>query len=459
MTFGSYPQTIKGTDRTPIEWIVLDYDEANHKALLLSKYGLEAKPYNTEWAIVTWETCTLRSWLNNDFLNKAFSAEEQSAILTTAVDNSAGQGYSGWSTDGGNNTQDKIFLLSYAEANRYLGVKYWKDDDGNNTKSRVAPTNYAIKTGADTNSGKKTSDGTPAGWWWLRSPGTSQDRAADVISGGSLRSSRVYFVDGVIRPAFWLNLDCSNQENTSKPAASGTAESTASSTAEPNAAKKISMTLGDVITFGTYPQTAAGTDSMPIEWIVLDYDEANHKALLLSKYGLEAKTYNNNPEYTVVTWEICSLRAWLNNDFLNKAFSVKEQSAILTTEVDNSISQGYSEWHTDGGNNTQDKIFLLSCAEANRYLNVKYWEDDDGKNTKSRVAPTEYALQNGAWASYSDQTADGKPAGCWWLRSPGLLRINAALVVNSGSLYYYNVGSDLGVVRPAFWLNLDSGIF
>ena len=84
VTFGRYPQTAEGTDQTPIEWIVLDYDEKENKALLLSKYGLDVKPYNTEWTGITWEKCTLRTWLNGEFLNKAFSAGEQSAILMTA---------------------------------------------------------------------------------------------------------------------------------------------------------------------------------------------------------------------------------------------------------------------------------------------------------------------------------------------------------------------------------------
>ena len=143
--FGIYPQTKKGTDQTPIEWIVLDYDETNHKALLISKYGLDAVPYNKKYKEITWEQCTLRAWLNGKFLKKAFSAKERTAILITDVDNSSGQGYSKWNTNGGNNTQDRVFLLSYAEANRYLAVTY---DDSNNTKSRVTPTAYAIAQGA-----------------------------------------------------------------------------------------------------------------------------------------------------------------------------------------------------------------------------------------------------------------------------------------------------------------------
>ena len=118
VTFGTYPQTKAGNDATPIEWLVLARD--GNKALLISRYGLDAQPYNIVYTDVTWENCTLRTWLNWTFYNKAFSSAEQSAILTTNVDNSKKQCYSGYSTDGGNNTQDKVFLLSYAEANKSI---------------------------------------------------------------------------------------------------------------------------------------------------------------------------------------------------------------------------------------------------------------------------------------------------------------------------------------------------
>ena len=142
VTFGEYPQTTAGEDMTPIEWLVLARD--GNKALLISRYGLDAQKYNTINTGVTWEKCTLRTWLNNAFYNKAFNSAEQTAILITNVDNSKNQCYSGWSTSGGNNTQDKVFLLSYAEANKYFGVPY---GNSSNTKSRVAQTAYAIAHG------------------------------------------------------------------------------------------------------------------------------------------------------------------------------------------------------------------------------------------------------------------------------------------------------------------------
>lgn len=209
VTFGSYEQDNNtGNGQEPIEWLVLDYDAANHRVLLLSRYGLDAKPYNTEYADITWEKCTLRTWLNGTFLNKAFTAQEQKGILTTSVDNSKSQGYSSYNTNGGNNTQDKIFLLSYAEANKYFGVQHYSvSGSDNNTKSRVAPTTYAIKQGAYTDSSCKTADGTASGWWWLRSPGNIQHNAARVITGGSLRNRDVGNDGGCVRPALWINLE------------------------------------------------------------------------------------------------------------------------------------------------------------------------------------------------------------------------------------------------------------
>ena len=202
VTFGEYPQTAAGEDMTPIEWLILA--RYGNKALLISRYGLDAQPYNTDFTDVTWETCTLRTWLNGTFYNKAFSSAEQAAILTTDVDNSKNQCYSGWSTNGGKNTQDKVFLLSYAEANKYFGVTY---NNSSNTKSRVAPTAYAIAQGAGKNSSYKTVDGIDAGWWWLRSPGPYPDRAAYVLTDGSLHYSGVRGDSGSVRPALWVNIE------------------------------------------------------------------------------------------------------------------------------------------------------------------------------------------------------------------------------------------------------------
>ncbi len=191
LTFGHYEQDNNlNNGQEPIEWIVLDYDEAEHRALLLSRYGLDAKPYHDKPDNITWEGCTLRSWLNDDFLRTAFTAEEQGALLKTKVDNSKGQG--GLGGDGGNDTEDLLFLLS----DREVFEEYFSDNDSRTCRL----TDYAKEQGAKT-------DPKGAGWWWLRSPGRNQFRAEGVSLGGSRTDRSVNLASCCVRPAFWLNLD------------------------------------------------------------------------------------------------------------------------------------------------------------------------------------------------------------------------------------------------------------
>ncbi len=205
--FGTYQQNTSGEDSTSIEWLVLAYD--SNKALLISCYGLDVQPYNTSFTRVAWETCTMRTWLDNTFMNKAFTEEEKKAILTTMVDNSSSQCYSGCSTNGGNNTQDQIFLLSYAEARKYFGVKYWLDDRGavQNMKAQVTPTAYASAQGAYRSNDNKTEEGDNSGWWWLRSPGNDQSFGLTVSTDGSFYNGRVTFGNVCVRPALWVDLN------------------------------------------------------------------------------------------------------------------------------------------------------------------------------------------------------------------------------------------------------------
>ena len=214
VTFGHYPQTKNGNDSTPIEWAVLARDGS--KALLLSRYGLEAQPYNQVSANVTWEDCTLRAWLNDTFRNRAFTQEEQTAIMLTDVDNSRAQGYSSWATDGGSDTQDMVFLLSYADAQYYFGLVY---GDKNNRMARTSPTPYALARGAWVSSDDPTYDGKYAAWWWLRSPGGEQNCAARVSPEGGLVGSSVSYTYTMIRPVIWVDLSSAVLQET---AAAGT---------------------------------------------------------------------------------------------------------------------------------------------------------------------------------------------------------------------------------------------
>ena len=199
--------------------------------------------------------------------------------------------------------------------------------------------------------------------------------------------------------------------------------------------------VGREVSFGRYEQDG-NTDNgaEDIEWLVLD--RKGDTVLLLSKYGLDAKAYNE--EEVGITWEQSTIRSWLNSSFMDMAFTSEEQDAILKTEVDNSQAEGYSGYNTTGGNNTEDQVFLLSYKEA--------FEDYFTSDMERICIPTGYAVQNGA---YRD---DDTGVCYWWLRSPGSFQ-NGATDVKSGGLSSVGVTHDRSCIRPALWVNLESGIF
>jgi len=186
MEFGSYPFEADGT-RKPVWWIVLKKE--NGKALLLSMYGLDAKQYNEEWEAVTWETCTLRKWLNEDFYNESFTEEEKKRICQTAVVNKDNPWYR---TPGGNDTEDRVFLLSFGEAERYLPKTFSR---------QRKPTPFAKECGASTYDGGNC-------WWWLRSPGDNPYNAARVNFDGYISDSgnSVNSSSRAVCPALWIDL-------------------------------------------------------------------------------------------------------------------------------------------------------------------------------------------------------------------------------------------------------------
>ncbi len=176
------------------------------------------------------------------------------------------------------------------------------------------------------------------------------------------------------------------------------------------------------------------------------------KILLLSKYGLDTQPYNNNLKsialppyhnnYTSVTWEICTLRQWLNEMFYDYSFSDEEKKLIWLSKLDNPDNPKYG---TKGGNPTADRIFLLSINEAEKYLDSR---------EKIFCLPTEWALRFGA-----DENVDPDDGSSdWWLRSPGFDSGRAALIYSHSKLpedrVYYgrDIRSTYSVVRPALWL-------
>ena len=104
----------------PIKWRVLQSE--NGEVFLLSDVILDRQPYNENYEDITWEESSLRTWLNGEFINRAFSDEEKEKINITEIVNQDNPDYG---TEGGNNTSDKIFLLSLSEVSEQQdGEKY-----------------------------------------------------------------------------------------------------------------------------------------------------------------------------------------------------------------------------------------------------------------------------------------------------------------------------------------------
>ena len=216
------------------------------------------------------------------------------------------------------------------------------------------------------------------------------------------------------------------------------------------------VTTWDCIYFGNYWQNDTNGDGKadqndqkePIKWRVLSVN--GNDAFLLADRNLDAGSYNE--KFTDVTWATCTLRTWLNDTFLNTAFTPAEQTAIKNTTVVNKDNPYYG---TEGGENTIDKVYLLSIAEV---CNTAYgFNGEFDTNSETREAKnTAYAKECGAWTSTSTEYEGN---GWWWLRSPGTDRsINASYVDDSGYGDYdgYSVDTVIDAVRPALHLNLSS---
>ena len=174
----------------------------------------------------------------------------------------------------------------------------------------------------------------------------------------------------------------------------------------------------------------------PIKWRVLHYE--NSEAFLLADAILDSQPYHSEKEE--IDWEKSSIRAWLNNEFINKAFSNEENKAINTVEL---INKDNSKYGTQGGKNTSDKLFLLSVSEVDETEESKEYGFWDKKTRKCKND------------NFSEETY------FWWLRSPGNSSHDAAGVYYYGWVfgYGYDVQEPAGGIRPALYLNLSSSDF
>ena len=505
----------------PLTWTVLDPEEG----YVMSNIAIDAQAYENfsyydpdsfdsasgpmvyngkdcKYLANDWSKCSLREWLNRDFFNTAFTAEEKAQIGKTYLNNNNSFN----SSLDGAGTFDKIFTISFYDA---INSDYGFDENGSRSDlARVRPaTDYAMCQGADVVS--YTGGNIP--YWWLRTTGLYGTFAFGVAPGGWIVSSgsgyyNVNRTDNAVVPAFKFNpktptlakgskiefgsypqsevtdadevakleADSENYLWVSYKYYSGTGNST-DGKMEPGdfMLYKDFYSGGEMfraVTFSEYrPGTGGGLKGdvfsnqkdndyhpnnvyyfkyEPLTWRVLDPDEGyimcdnviDSQSFQNFVIRKDGKLYNSKDFTNYVSdWETCSLRQWLNKTFYNTAFSREEKMLIGTTFLENNSPDG--TWF---GTDTGDKIFILSFDDV---INSAYGFDPSKSefDEARKLKGTDYSKCQGVYIS------QGYPH--WWLRTPGDAE-TVYLVSSYGwaALGQGVYGTGVGVV-PALKLN------
>lgn len=207
----------------------------------------------------------------------------------------------------------------------------------------------------------------------------------------------------------------------------------------------------------------------PIKWRVLNKD--NNDVFLLSDIVLDDQRYNE--KWATITWEKSSMRSWINGykasenqpeidysnkNFIDTAFSTAQKNAIKTTKVENRNNIHYGS-AGQGGNDTSDKIFLLSEREVYNTDDAKKYGfvlDGEVYDEARRCKCSTYAYAMGTWRNIEDSECNGN--AFWFLRLPGGFCYGDVTAVydfgrvNSGGTSIFFDHS----VRPAIHLDLSS---
>ena len=467
----------------PIKWKVLQNDGST--LFVMADQGMDSKLFNDAWISVTWENCTLRNWLNSTFYSAAFSAEEQSAVVAQTVsteDNPENE------IEGGNDTFDKVYLLSTEEVTS-PAYGFCEDYSTYSVSRRVQASDFANAMGAWKSPDKGYRGNSQ---WLLRSPGGNSKDAAVVEDNGYVqRGGYMYNEYDAVVPVLHINLssDCwsaaSGESNKKPPTPGPLANPVHYCTKEDGGTD---YTEWSYVYFGSYPQTEITGNALTpaitganydadgdawvdgikycrigkkdssgnityhyfkwerIKWKVLQMEGST--LFLMADRGLDGRAYDSHGNS--VTWENCSLRRWLNDTFCRTAFSRAEQEALVPWTVANGDNPQYG---TEGGNDTTDKIYLLSVGEA-ATPSYGFCEDLDVQSASRWVEGSDF------YACVREVGLNDDGSCEWRLRSPGKNTYASADVRNgkvnrSGSFVIY----DTYAVVPVLHINLSSGLW
>ena len=413
--FGKYEQDDNlNNGKEDIEWLVID--EKDDRKLLLSKYVLDAVPYDTDITISEdsnrnnprkWNKSYLRSWLNKDFFESAFNDSEKSSMMLNLVESGKvyGVNNSYTSDDMGTATNDMVYILSKDEIREYLGFEI----NGHSDTYLASPTKFAVKQLNSENKSeqiaiwhkeKEYSDAfREYSEYWIRSPGylytmSDYEFTALIVEKDGHLSSRTYpyyvydkivneeqviekehyYLRG-IRPVISIkNVD--NNKSDIEVKITDENNSTAYLINDIDKMRMVSdydnsliFTAFDEVLFGSYEQDGnIQNGKEPIEWLLLYRDD--NKALLISKHILDYLEYSVSLDRHI-TWKESSLRAYANNNFYNSAFGDKDKLVILSNKYMNYDNPVYSSSEEA---ETIDKVSVLSFDEVMKYFDIDYSE-------------------------------------------------------------------------------------
>ena len=205
--------------------------------------------------------------------------------------------------------------------------------------------------------------------------------------------------------------------------------------------------VGDLVKFGKYEQDNNKENGKEdVEWIVLAKED--NKILVISRQGLDCVKYLDNGETggdKTVTWESSTIRTWLNGTFISEAFAEEEQAKLSETKV---TAEDNKTHGTDAGNDTTDKVFLLSVSEADKYFKGS---DATASNNLRKCKATAYAKEKGAWS-----VGDKNLLAYWSLRTPGYDNNFVSYVDSDGKIRDTGLSSEYKYlsVRPAMWIEI-----
>lgn len=355
VTFGKYTQNKDAYgiyNKEPVEWILIYKDDAN--ALLMSKYILDVKAYNTkkpnftESGIVVngqddkasdWAHSTLREWMNSYMYDEMFTKEEKKIINTAYLDNT----YI-YDTEHhiikGIDTKDNMFLLNEYEMYNFFG-KNMKDHTAKNKATRG--TDYAKK--------RNLRSSTEGDWYkgnsdyLIRTSGIITDYVSAIKADGAYTGKiRMDNENYGIRPCIFIKL------KETKDLAKITIDD----------ALRKEIDAGDKgLSLDKYEVAKMGE----LEWYVIK--KTDDKELLLCKNAIKRQKYNNTKKENI-RWEDSDIRKYLNEDFYNVVFTNAEKEKINFSNISNEASPESNDFDT--GYYTLDKIFLLSYNEIKDYI-------------------------------------------------------------------------------------------